>query len=239
MCDIARENSFDTHLLIDSGATTYNFLALLEEAIGTLVDGDILFLSFSGHGGSIRDRDGDEDDDENDEVLYFYDRMLVDDELGVIWSRFDAGVRVLFICDSCHSGSIGKAPSWSRRLFDTRKSKDTAVSDAIYRSNSRTYKHRVRGGPSTQPIKCSVLVLSACRDAEEASGKGIDPDSELSLFTEALIQCFAAEDFEGNYKCLYDDVRRLLRALKATQRPVYTRIGPAHPEFESQPPFSI
>jgi hypothetical protein len=65
----------------------------------------LFFLSYSGHGGQVPDVTGDEDD-KQDETWCLYDGQLLDDELYYELSRFAAGVRILVLSDSCHSGTV-------------------------------------------------------------------------------------------------------------------------------------
>ena len=73
-----------------------------------LVSGDILLLTYSGHGGQIPDVTG-EETDKLDETWCLYDGQLIDDEMYLELSRFAAGVRVLVFSDSCHSGTVVRA----------------------------------------------------------------------------------------------------------------------------------
>jgi metacaspase-1 len=93
--------------LIDSDATTYRVVSEIGQAARELESGDILFLSYSGHGGQFQDVTGEEDDN-LDETWCLWDRQLIDDELYCLWSRFNPGVRVVVLSDSCHSGTVAR-----------------------------------------------------------------------------------------------------------------------------------
>ncbi|ORX92922.1 metacaspase [Basidiobolus meristosporus CBS 931.73] len=76
--------------------------------------GDSLFLHFSGHGGSIKDEDGDEVDG-HDETIYPVDHeragVIVDDEIHAICVKnLPSGVRLTAIFDCCHSGTVMDLP---------------------------------------------------------------------------------------------------------------------------------
>ena len=97
-------------LFVDGQATAAAVSSALLEAGKKLVKGDILLLTYSGHGGQVRDTNSDEkDNDRMDETWVLYDRQLVDDELSNIWSQFKAGVRLLVLSDSCHIGTAVRA----------------------------------------------------------------------------------------------------------------------------------
>jgi hypothetical protein len=87
--------------------------AAMIQAIGDLIDnavkGDNLVITYSGHGTWVPDSSGDEPDG-RDEGLCPYDLgskgPLLDDDLHALFARRTAGVRIVLISDSCHSGSV-------------------------------------------------------------------------------------------------------------------------------------
>src|SRR5215813_12350718 len=94
-------------MLLSERATADAVTAALASAAKQLGKGDILFLTYSGHGGQVRDTNGDEkDNDRMDETWVLFDREFVDDELYNLWSKFKPGVRILVLSDSCHSGTV-------------------------------------------------------------------------------------------------------------------------------------
>jgi hypothetical protein len=107
MMALAKERGFQASTLLDEQATAERAIEAIGKAAQNLRAGDILFLTYSGHGGQVADTNGD-DEDKRDETWCLYDRQLVDDELYGLWSRFEPGTRVLVLSDSCHSGSVVK-----------------------------------------------------------------------------------------------------------------------------------
>jgi metacaspase-1 len=117
---VAQRFGFKPAIFINEKATAENMLKGIEVAARSLRKGDIFFLSFSGHGGKMLDKDGDEKQhdyegyqpDAYDETWCLYDQMVADDELYSLFKRFGPGVRILVVADSCHSGtSIKNAQS--------------------------------------------------------------------------------------------------------------------------------
>lgn len=104
-----QSHGFGVTLLLDAQAT----LAAMSGAIEALVSGaqknDTLVFTYSGHGTWVADEDGDEPDG-RDEALCPWDIAtrgpLLDDRIRDIFDRRGAGVRLLLISDSCHSGSV-------------------------------------------------------------------------------------------------------------------------------------
>lgn len=109
MEEIARSRGFDATKLLDDDATREAVKDRLDELAATLVAGDKLVISYSGHGGSVRDRNGDEDDG-LDETWCLWDGQLLDDELNVHYTKFAPGVRIVVCSDSCHSGTVTRNP---------------------------------------------------------------------------------------------------------------------------------
>ena len=105
MAAIARGKGMKPTVLLTKKATRAAFLAHTRMAVKSLKSGDFFFLSYSGHGGQVPDTNHDEAD-KKDETWCLYDGQLIDDELYFELSRFAAGVRILVLSDSCHSGTI-------------------------------------------------------------------------------------------------------------------------------------
>lgn len=99
--------------LLDTQATK----AAMVNGIGKVIDassrGDLVVITFSGHGTYVPDTNGDELDG-LDEGLCPHDIQtgggaLLDDELHALFAARPAGVRLVLISDSCHSGTVTRA----------------------------------------------------------------------------------------------------------------------------------
>ena len=108
MAALARSRGMKSTVLLTKKGTRAGVLAGIRKAAKALRKGDLFFLTYSGHGGQVPDVSGDEPD-KNDETWCLYDGQLIDDELYLELSRFAAGVRILVLSDSCHSGSVTRA----------------------------------------------------------------------------------------------------------------------------------
>lgn len=109
--------------LIDAEATKLGIITAIEQLKAKIKAGDIVVIHYSGHGQQIFDDNGDEIDGK-DEALVPYDAWvrytfkykgenhLRDDELGNIIANFRNTLgkkgQLLFILDSCHSGSTSR-----------------------------------------------------------------------------------------------------------------------------------
>jgi len=101
--------SFSVTKLIDAQATKAAMVSAMSGLISGAAKGDTVVITYSGHGTWAPDKNGDEPDG-RDEALCPWDigsgKVLLDDEIAVIFANHVAGVRVLLISDSCHSGSV-------------------------------------------------------------------------------------------------------------------------------------
>lgn len=95
-------------LILDSQATIANVTKQWQKMINDAIAGDILVFTFSGHGTSVPDKDGDEIDGK-DEALCLYDGLIIDDKIREMLSKKKDGVKLVFISDSCHSGTVTRS----------------------------------------------------------------------------------------------------------------------------------
>src|SRR5207249_8670598 len=103
---IADIQGFVSQMITDDEATHANVIQAISESAKGLKSGDMLLLTYSGHGGQVPDAGADPEDDGMNETWVLYDKMLLDDELDVLWGQFSAGVRIFVLSDSCHSGTM-------------------------------------------------------------------------------------------------------------------------------------
>jgi hypothetical protein len=113
--DALTERFFETDLLLDAEATGDAIRERIRGKLAGASSGDVVVITYSGHGTWVPDEDGDEPD-HRDEALCPYDIFtagpLLDDELYDIFCERERGVRAVLISDSCHSGTVARfAPS--------------------------------------------------------------------------------------------------------------------------------
>ncbi len=104
---------FTVSKLIDAKATKAAMSKGFKTIVGNAKKGDSVVITFSGHGTYVPDLNGDEVDG-LDEALCPYDLQtggaaFLDDEIHEIFSARAAGVRLVLISDSCHSGTVTRA----------------------------------------------------------------------------------------------------------------------------------
>ncbi|MFF2235771.1 caspase family protein [Streptomyces anulatus] len=234
--------------LLTKGATSDRVDAGLREAASQLSAGDILLLTYAGHGAQVPDKNGDEPD-RRDETWVLYDRQFIDDELHALFATFAEGVRILMLSDSCHSGSVARDISFSLSSPELERTFDTSDPDQVrarvrvlpqdaqfrnYQREQETYDEIQRSLPSLdeQDVKADVLLISGCQD-NQTSSDGVGPNG---LFTETLLKTWKNGAFEGSYSTLH---RRVTEAMPFYQTPNLFQSGRSTQEFLGQSPFSI
>ena len=241
---IAQRSGFETKVLLTEEATADAIVARISEAADELAAGDLFFCSYSGHGGQVPDRNGEEEDDRSDETWLAYDRQIVDDELYQLWGRFAPGVRIFVVSDSCHSGSVNRGidapvpnPVSTRDKAAAQSPRYRAmprdVMVATYRANSELYdqiQEQVPGAEKADP-KATILLISGCQD-DQLSLDGFSN----GLFTENLRAIWDDGAWEGGYPQFRETIRA---RMPEYQQPNYHPVGAPNPEFEQQKPFTI
>jgi subtilisin family serine protease len=184
--NIAEKAGYESTLLLSKDATAENVEHYLENAAKQLKEGDTLFLSYSGHGGSVMDlNEGDDEPDGMDETWCLYNRQFLDDELYECFSKFSKGVQILIFSDSCHSGSIARMELKTDRKKALDKNSGNfksrlAPMDVLLKTYSKNEEEYTRLQKKKvvkkDEIPAFVLQFGACQDSEvsfEAFGNGL------------------------------------------------------------------
>jgi hypothetical protein len=213
----------------------------LEQQISILnKSGGIFVVYYSGHGGSKIDTDGDEYD-YKDETWCLYDGELIDDELYSVFNKLNETVKVIFISDSCHSGTAFKdiedqqidkffqtskhtevAEEYKRLLnkdMEEWKSDTTSIGKDFWRYRQEKLKVENRD------LKCDFISISACDDNETALAGTIH-----SLFTESFLEVFNNKRFM-NYTEFFNIVKnrvipRQNPQLTLSKNPIFNSLYP-------------
>lgn len=238
MGDLADAQGFSETKLLTKKATRHAVLTGIGDAAKTLKSGDMFFLTYSGHGGQLPDLNGDEPDGK-DETWCLFDGELVDDELYSSWGAFAAGVRIVLLSDSCHSGSVSKDIHYAKvATASTHPVVFRAMPDAValrtYQSNKKLYDPILKKrdlAKALSHVKASVLLISGCQDNQ------LSQDGTFNgLFTGTLKSVWNGGTFTGSY-------RRFRTAIGTKMPPDQTPklyvVGAANPGFVAQIPFTI
>ena len=254
MAAIAKAQGMKPTVLLTKKATRKSMVAAMRAAAKALKTGDLFFLTFSGHGGQIPDKSG-EEPDRKDETWCLYDGQVIDDEIYALLSGFAEGVRVLVLSDSCHSGTVTREipPPPPPQGMRARLMPD-AVAMRVYREHQEFYDKlkaaaRAAGGAAIDPdtalahvgatahatgmvgkFRPAVILVSGCQDNQTSM------DGEHNgAFTEKLLRVWANGGFQGDYSRFHARIRA---ALPATQSPNLFVLGNAR-DFVAQRPFTV
>ncbi len=231
---LAVSRGYQASQLLTPEATCAAVTAGILDAAKKLVAGDSFLLTYSGHGGQVPDGNMDEPDGQ-DETWVLWDRQLVDDELWALWAKFKAGVRILVLSDSCHSGTVvrvmpafpSSGPIPRIRLLPPRQA---AV---VYKRNKALYDRVQDEFPAAEkaPVKASVLLVSGCQDNQ------FSLDGQRNgLFTGTLRKVWNKGKFKGGHRKFRDSIAQ---RMPQQQTPNYFVVGKPAPAFEAQGPFTI
>lgn len=235
MLALAKKQGFaKSESLIDAQATAAAVTAALTDAAASLKKGDLFLVTYSGHGGQVRDTNGDETDkDRMDETWVLFDRQLVDDEIYALWSRFKAGVRIAVLSDSCHSGTVVRAVPDFLSGGPRRRAMPRSVGARVEKAHKKIYQgiQRQYPGAESVKVKASVVLISGCQDNQFS----MDGDKN-GAFTEQLKKVWGGGRFQGTYRRLRDQI---VARMPDTQTPNYLAVGAKNAVFEAQRPFTI
>jgi hypothetical protein len=258
MAALAKSKGIKPTVLLTKKGTRAAVLSHMRAAAKALKAGDLYLLTYSGHGGQVGDINGDEPDHQ-DETWCLYDGQLIDDELYLELSRFAAGVRVLVLSDSCHSGSVVRdfpppPPPPGQRV----KLMPAEVARRVYAEHKDFYDQlqinvlRETAKATTDPdaalalvgaashaaalvgvFKPAVLLISGCQDNQTS----MDGDHN-GAFTGQLLKIWNGGAFTGNYASFHARIRA---GLPPTQSPNLFVLGSntATAAFVAQKPFTV
>jgi metacaspase-1 len=242
---IAESEGFDeTTSLITAEGTAEAIMSEIERAARDLSSGDLFWITYSGHGGQVPDRDDEEEVDRSDETWVAFDRQIIDDELYTLWGKFQPGVRIVVLSDSCHSGTVTRDidgpvpdPVSDREKAAAQSPRYRAMPRDVMVNTYRAHRDEYDGiqkalpGGRLEDVGATVLLISGCRD-DQLSSDGMSN----GLFTENLLTVWDKGSWNGGgYKEFHEAIRS---QMPDEQQPEYTQIGASDEAFEQQRPFS-
>ena len=253
MAAIAKSKAIQSTVLLTKKATRANVLAGMRAAAKALKSGDLFLLTYSGHGGQMPDKDGDEPD-KKDETWCLFDGQLIDDEFYFELSKFKTGVRILVLSDSCHSGTVTRAfppptpvphsklmpPEVGNRVYEAHKAFYDDLQSGVAKAAERalidpdTALAQIgAAGHATALVgkfNPAVVLISGCQDNQTS----LDGDHN-GAFTGQLLSVWNHGKFTGNYATFHARIRA---GLPGTQSPNLFTLGDAN-AFLAQVPFSV
>lgn len=185
-----------SELLTDKKATYENFEKALLYIAQLSTNSDKTFITFSGHGASVPDRNGDETD-KLDETICLYNGMVLDDTFSRLLDIISGKIYVF--SDSCHSGTNTKEMLYGIPKGKAKVIKDIDMSKVVVKS---------AGVLSNK--NPNILAIGACQDNQVSYDLG-----KHGAFTESIIKIYEKEK-KINYENL---VKKSIETLQGSQTP--------------------
>lgn len=206
--------------LVGRGATRGSVRDVLGRLAASTKAGDLAIVYFSGHGAPVAGSRI-ESQDWTDESLCLFDGLLLDKELGEVWSAFDS-VDVCVVTDTCHGGGVLTIAArfravWTRagklvqrasqRAALRKKAVDHAVIEETRKRHPEYDATRLRisrAHPMWPPqYSATIVQIAACGEREIAYEDGAG-----GIFTRKLL---TAVDELGP-RATYGDLDKYFRA---------------------------
>ncbi|MFC9919607.1 caspase family protein [Agromyces binzhouensis] len=210
MRNIAVRDGFTARTLLTSQATAANVLAEVRSAARQSARGDVFLITYAGHGAQVPNVSDDDEIDDQDETWVTYERMLIDDELELAFSEFAAGVDIVLLSDSCHSGTV------YRRMFTPEQLEFSERKSAFYGGLAAPIGDGARSFPTPAPVGGS-------RGAEAAGQREIFTTAASTFLAELKVG--AGWTANGPYVSIFDRFERL-RAARGARSVVTSRRFP-------------
>jgi len=142
--------------------TKANIIQAFGWLTGGAAPGDELFLHYSGHGGQMEDKRGDEADGKDETLMpcdFQQAGQITDDELyTTLVQNLPKGCKFWVVLDCCHSGSA----------LDLRFKVNLSTDGRTATLNKRP-KRRAGSGMKVEASKAHVIMLSGCKDTQTSA----------------------------------------------------------------------
>lgn len=216
-----KKRGFATKILLDSQCTKANMIKEFERIVDATGPDDIAVITYSGHGTWVPDRNGDEADG-RDEALCPHDiakgQVLLDDELVKIFNKRGYSSRVIFISDSCHSGTVARAvPGF---LDDDMDPQARYLAPEVFIDDEELLAKavKVENDPHNCQPEAAAVLFSGCNDTEysyDANFKG----KPQGAFTHVAIRELNKLAPAATYADWFREIRKYLPHQRYPQTP--------------------
>jgi hypothetical protein len=216
---------FKVEVLLDDKAKKADMIAALEKLIAPLKKGDVAVFTYSGHGTWVPDKDNDESD-QRDEALCAYDIMskqfLTDDEMYGIFKKRKRGSKIIFISDSCHSGTVARvlepmdAPAPATTAAKARFLDPSTFLSEEELSTTRRSVIMERGVSKKKPN--TALLMSGCQEKEFSYDARIN-NRPNGAFTYNALKILKDLPLDASYQDWYKAIRKTLPTNQYPQTP--------------------
>lgn len=217
----------EIHLLTDAAATPSGLQSAISRVAERAVAGDLVAITYSGHGTQVPDTDGDEPDG-YDEAIVLYGQVYNDDAIHGDLSVFSPDIKVVLVSDSCHSGTVTRGlpvemlagPDKAHPMLPRTASVGDIWRPGGAGSACRCLHHRF--GASRGPADASRILLAGCKASETSM------DAWLAHAYHGALTYHAV-------RLLQEDQHMTWREFGVRLAPCVARTSPQTPQVEGAP----
>lgn len=213
---------FESRHFPNEKATSYRLLRNLRACSKKMKAGDLLFLTYCGHGKSIAARS---EFDGSSEVLILFDRIFLDQELKRCLNWFDKGIYIFIVTNSCQNGTLFKKKYTQikkaslqdkvNNMTNGNKTDDTYdndddelqieyISGHQYANYLNAIKYYLR---KVKDLKHPIIHIASSSDSELS--KDSKKEGKLSEFTKTFKKIID-DGFHGSYQDFFEILYRNL-----------------------------
>ena len=222
-----KARGFNTTSLLNADAKKDAMIDAISKIVKETTKDDIAVITYSGHGTWIVDEDGDEEDG-RDEALCPHDimegKLVTDDELYEIFSQRAWSARIIFISDSCHSGSVSKASNFmlgnKEEMLKTPKIRFLAPS--VYLKNrpellakAKRVEFQIQ---ARWKIRAATVLFAGCKDTEYSYDAWFNGRAS-GAFTYIALKVLKDMDDNSSYQDWFKKIRTYLPHERYPQTP--------------------
>jgi len=196
--------------LLDADASKQNIVAAWQSLLGQARRGDVIFLSYAGHGAQGPERIAGEEKDRLDEFWVLpgfnpqnirdtWRETVFDNELSVWFREASArGIHVVFVSDSCHAGGMDRAVKGRLRYVDLGKSRILGELLSLMLKDHDAGSPQAVGSTEEATLPDNVTLLAATSEALPVPEVVIDGQSRGALSWSVARALEGMADLDGD-----------------------------------------
>lgn len=219
--DELNKRGFSSTIFLDSQCTKAKMVEEFEKIVDLTGPDDIAVITYSGHGTWVPDMNNDEADG-RDEALCPYDigkgQVLLDDELVQIFNKRGYSARIIFISDSCHSGTVSRAVPNFLDTDEDPVARYLAPEVFIHDEFTLDAARRVENDVDNCKPPAAAVLMSGCKDTEYSYDANFNGKPN-GAFTFIALQELAKLDENAGYCDWFKAIRKSLPHPRYPQTP--------------------
>jgi len=211
------KRGFDVKVLTDKQATRSSILQIMTELLTITDKGDSIIITNSTHGTQIPDNNGDEADGFDEAICVISDDqskidLITDDELWKLFKLKKPGVQLVWIADSCHSGTVtravGEVYSGKRRFLPLWTLIKYLINNPVSGKREASFEGE----------EWPCLLLAGCQDNEYCYDDYFETRPN-GAFTKTAIEALSKLPMQTTYSDWFRAIKRVLPSTRHPQTP--------------------